>query len=83
MLTAEYDAWYQTPRGRGIGEPESGRWLRMLEARPGDSLLDVGCGTGYFTRQFARTDKLAVAGLDPNRDWLALPNAMPPVRKAM
>lgn len=43
----------------------------MLEPRPGERLLDVGCGTGYFTRQFARADKLAVTGLDPNRDWLA------------
>ncbi|HUW28035.1 MAG TPA: methyltransferase domain-containing protein [Sulfuriferula sp.] len=42
----------------------------MLGPRPGESLLDVGCGTGYFARQFARADKLAVTGLDPNRDWL-------------
>lgn len=71
MLAAEYDKWYQTPRGRWIGETESGLLRRMLGPRSGESLLDVGCGTGYFTRQFARADKLAVAGLDPNRDWLA------------
>ena len=71
MLAAEYDKWYQTPRGRWIGETESGLLRRMIEPRSGEGLLDVGCGTGYFTRQFARTDKLAVTGLDPNRDWLA------------
>ncbi len=71
MLAAEYDKWYQTPRGRWIGETESGLLRRMLGPRSGESLLDVGCGTGYFTRQFARADKLAVTGLDPNRDWLA------------
>lgn len=71
MQAAEYDAWYQTSRGRWIGETESGLLRRMLGPRPGESLLDVGCGTGYFTRQFARADKLAVTGLDPNRDWLA------------
>lgn len=71
MLAAEYDKWYKTPRGRWIGETESGLLRRMLEPRPGERLLDVGCGTGYFTRQFARADKLAVTGLDPNRDWLA------------
>lgn len=70
MQAAEYDAWYQTPRGRWIGETESGLLRRMLGPRSGESLLDVGCGTGYFTRQFARADKLAVTGLDPNRDWL-------------
>jgi len=71
MLAAEYDKWYQTPRGRWIGETEVGLLRRMLSPRPGESLLDVGCGTGYFARQFARADKLAVTGLDPNPDWLA------------
>ena len=71
MLAAEYDKWYQTPRGHWIGEIESGLWRRMLGPKSGESLLDVGCGTGYFTRQFARADKLAVTGLDSNRDWLA------------
>ncbi|OYW23905.1 MAG: hypothetical protein B7Z49_03420, partial [Hydrogenophilales bacterium 12-63-5] len=40
-----------------------------LAARPGDSLLDVGCGTGWFTRR-AATDDLRVTGLDPNFAWL-------------
>ena len=83
MLAAEYDKWYQTPRGHWIGEIESGLWRRMLGPKSGESLLDVGCGTGYFIRQFARADKLAITGLDPNRDWLAFAERHATARKAM
>lgn len=70
MEPAEYDAWYDTPRGRWIGETEFGLASRLLAAGPGESLLDVGCGTGWFTRRFA-ADGLRVTGLDCNREWLA------------
>lgn len=69
MDPADYDAWYDTPRGRWIGETEFRLASRLLAADPGDSLLDVGCGTGWFTRRFAEMN-LQVAGLDPNPEWL-------------
>lgn len=65
MDPAGYDAWYATPRGRWIGETEYALAARALDARPGDSLLDVGCGTGWFSRR-AAADGLAVTGLDPD-----------------
>lgn len=65
MNPADYDAWYATPRGRWIGETEYALAAHRLEARPGDGLLDVGCGTGWFSRR-AAADGLAVTGLDPN-----------------
>jgi ubiquinone/menaquinone biosynthesis C-methylase UbiE len=45
--------------------------LQMLELEPGDSVLDVGCGPGNFTRAFARAsgDGLVV-GLDASRTML-------------
>jgi ubiquinone/menaquinone biosynthesis C-methylase UbiE len=45
--------------------------LQMLELQPGDSVLDVGCGPGNFTRAFARAcfDGLTV-GLDASRTML-------------
>jgi ubiquinone/menaquinone biosynthesis C-methylase UbiE len=70
MDAATYDAWYRTPRGGWIGEVEYRLLHRMLAPAPDATLLDVGCGTGYFTRRFAQDAGLHVTGLDPNREWL-------------
>lgn len=70
MDAATYDAWYDTPRGRRIGEVEYRLLHRMLAPAPGATLLDVGCGTGYFTRRFAQDAGLCATGLDPDREWL-------------
>ncbi len=69
MTPADYEAWYDTPRGRWVGDTEYAlaAWQRV--ARTGDSLLDVGCGTGWFTRR-AAADGFNATGLDPNADWL-------------
>ena len=69
MNPADYDAWYDTPRGRWIGETEYALAARCLAPKRGDSLLDIGCGTGWFTRR-AAVEGLVATGLDPNSVWL-------------
>lgn len=69
-----YEAWYDTPRGHWIGATEYALAQRELAAIPGETLLDVGCGTGWFTRRFA-ADGLLATGLDPNPEWLAYARA--------
>ena len=69
MNPADYDAWYATPRGRWIGDAEYALAARLLAPQAGASLLDVGCGTGWFSRR-AAADGLEVTGLDPNAAWL-------------
>lgn len=64
MNAADYDAWYDTPRGCWIGETEYRLLLRQLDPQPGERLLDVGCGTGWFTRRLARQPTLDVTGID-------------------
>lgn len=71
MNAADYDAWYDTPRGRWVGDAECRMLLRAVEPRQGESLLDVGCGTGWFTRRMARLPGVQVTGLDINAEWLA------------
>jgi len=71
MKPEQYDAWYRTPRGAWIGDTEFGLLVRLLGPQRGEALLDVGCGTGYFTRRFAREAGLQATGIDPDFQWLA------------
>ena len=62
---AAYEAWYHTPRGHWIGDREFILLQSLLRADKGGLLLDVGCGTGHFSRRFARLG-LSVSGIDPD-----------------
>lgn len=74
MEPEHYDAWYATPRGEWIGRAEFVLLRGLLEPRNGETLLDVGCGTGYFTRRFAAEADIGwAAGAD--RDGAALRHA--------
>jgi SAM-dependent methyltransferase len=66
----QYEAWYDTPRGRWIGDTEYALIRRLLNLRPGDTVLDVGCGTGWFTRRVAADGARAV-GFDRDAEALA------------
>ncbi len=65
MTPDDYDAWYGTPRGVWIGSAEYQLLRRELGAQSGATVLDVGCGTGYFTRRLAN-DGFVVTGIDPD-----------------
>lgn len=76
MDAASYDAWYATPRGHWVGDCEFRLLANRLCLQPGESLLDIGCGTGYFTRRFVRENPgNIVVGLDPNPAWLRFARA--------
>jgi ubiquinone/menaquinone biosynthesis C-methylase UbiE len=74
-----YERWWRPALGRvakgvfGPGMPDEHRIARLLLGlSPGDGVLDVACGTGNFTRDFARavgTDGLVV-GIDVSETML-------------
>lgn len=71
MNPAAYDAWYATPRGQWVGEVELALLWQLLEPMGTGSVLDVGCGTGWFTRQLAARLPGRVVGIDLDPAMLA------------
>jgi SAM-dependent methyltransferase/uncharacterized protein YqgV (UPF0045/DUF77 family) len=63
-ITAHYEAWYETLEGRRADALEKASLRRLLGNFPyAQSALEVGCGTGHFTRWLGEQGLMAV-GLD-------------------
>jgi SAM-dependent methyltransferase len=87
-----YERWWRPALGRiakgahGPSMAEEHRIaLDLLALAPGQKVLDVACGTGAFTRRFARAvgpDGLAV-GLDGSRSMLARAGEQSAAREAV
>jgi SAM-dependent methyltransferase len=75
LLPQVYERWWRPAWGRllGVSMAEEKRIARLLMAlSPGDGVLDVACGPGNFTRDYAATvgpEGLAV-GLDASETML-------------
>jgi SAM-dependent methyltransferase len=76
-VAAHYEAWYETPAGQWADELEKAvlGWLLQGFPRPG-SALEVGCGTGHFSRWLMSDQRLAVVGLDLSAGMLAEARAL-------
>lgn len=46
----QYDQWFESPIGRVVREFEGRLLLEMIRPGRGEHILDVGCGTGIFSR---------------------------------
>jgi len=65
----KYDQWYQTPKGSYVGSLERELLADLIKPEKGESLLNVGCGTGYFSFYFYQLG-LKVTGLDSSEEML-------------
>ncbi len=66
-----YDRWFTTPIGKLVKETEAELVRELLGLKPGEKLLDAGCGTGIFTLDFLR-EGAEVVGLDISLPMLNL-----------
>lgn len=70
-LACGYEAWYQTAEGREHDRIQQSAVKTLLpQAHGGGLLLDVGCGTGHWSRFFASMD-YAVTGVDISPPMIA------------
>jgi len=47
-----YDKWYESPEGRQADKLEKDLFLKLVNPKKGQTLLDIGCGTGHFSFWF-------------------------------
>ena len=59
----KYDEWFQTPIGSLVKKYESELILGLMKPKPGESILDGGCGTGIFTLDLLSSGPYVI-GLD-------------------
>jgi SAM-dependent methyltransferase len=80
LVPLVYERWWRPALGRmfkgvlGPGMRDEHRIARLLLAlSPGDGVLDVACGTGNFSRDFARSvgSEGLVVGIDVSETMLA------------
>lgn len=65
-----YDQWFKTPIGKLIKAYETELILEMLRPSKGELILDAGCGTGVFTKDFISAGA-KVVGLELSLPMLA------------
>ncbi len=61
----DYDLWIQDPRAQLIFNLESRLMLDMLTPHPGETVLDIGCGTGLALGRLMKHG-LDGTGIDPS-----------------
>jgi ubiquinone/menaquinone biosynthesis C-methylase UbiE len=59
----KYEGWFATPQGALVRKYEGELLLDLLKPRPGEFILDAGCGTGVFTFDVLSRET-GVIGLD-------------------
>ena len=67
----KYDQWYQNSKGRYADTEEQELFLRLVQPRRGQSLLDIGCGTGRNLKFFMELG-LDVTGVDSSEPMLQI-----------
>ena len=68
-IARSYEAWFSTPKGRLVDALEKKVIAELCGIRPGQKVLEIGCGTGHFSAYFKELGA-EVAGLDTSPEML-------------
>ncbi|MBI5643562.1 MAG: class I SAM-dependent methyltransferase [Deltaproteobacteria bacterium] len=71
----KYEAWYGTPLGKASDRLERELIFSMAGIKKGERVLDVGCGTGIYSIEFASRGAL-VAAMDASAEMVGWARAM-------
>lgn len=64
-IADHYDLWYETNLGKYFDNLEKALMIDLLKPHSGQTLLDIGCGTGNHLKFFQEMG-LKVTGVDPS-----------------
>jgi ubiquinone/menaquinone biosynthesis C-methylase UbiE len=69
ILQQEFNRWADAGQGEKMEHHHldiTQKTMRLMDLRPGDRVLDLGCGSGWATRLLARLvgDEVSVVGVD-------------------
>ncbi|MDM8548646.1 class I SAM-dependent methyltransferase [Desulfobacterales bacterium HSG2] len=64
-----YEEWFDKPENRFVTELEGQLMLNMLKPMRGETVIDIGCGSGWSLLPFLEAG-LSVSGLDPSQHML-------------
>lgn len=67
--TVEYDKWFEKPHNRSISALEKKLMTDMLQPAKGETILDIGCGTGESLIPYIEMG-LSGTGIDPSKHML-------------
>ncbi|MFH1452749.1 MAG: methyltransferase domain-containing protein [Armatimonadota bacterium] len=66
-----YENWYFTDKGKFLSDMEKKALMEFVEPYKGEKLLDIGCGTGFFSTYFQEKG-FNVTGVDSSLKMLEI-----------
>ena len=70
-IAGKYDNYYQTDFGKKVDEIEKNLVLSLISDIPRGVMLEVGCGTGHWTRFFI-DQGFKLTGIDISESMLQI-----------
>lgn len=61
---------WESPAGKKRADRRAGYFVELARVKQGDKVLEIGCGTGLFTRKFYEATQADITAIDISEDLL-------------